>query len=568
MLNIDLRTVYLNFLMTEFIALVFLVILWYQNRKRYDGLHLIAADFLLHFSCVLLIFLRGFIPDFISIVVSNFFGILSGFIGFIGYSKFVGYERKGHYNYIMVCVFMLIHVYFTYLSPDLHVRNINLSFAFLFFCFQTAWVLLFKTPAHLRSLTRSLGLSFVLFGLINLIRILYLVFLQEHKAQNYFQSELFEISIPVLYQLVLLMICFFTVLTINRRLIFEISIEEKKLSIIYHSVPSAILISGKRSGIVLDINDGFEHISEYSRAEVIGKSTFDLKLWHNPTERDTLINKLIQKTQVDNLEFRFRRKSGELIDGQISCIQVIIDNQEYILSVINDITDKKKAENELKSSREILKRIVINLQSEHEKERITIATQIDNHLNQSLAALRINIGMLKKKLSSNGNKMSDEVLLLVDNTYMQTGTTIERSLALMSKMRNEVLYLLGFLEAVSFTIEEIEKKYHIRFSLESNTQRIDLEPNKSTTLFLVLQDLLNHILQQHTADSLWLKINQTDDFLYLILSENGNSFNSSIFSDENNIIAEAKEKIGLFNGFISIATKEESVTEITIEMPG
>jgi PAS domain S-box-containing protein len=567
MLTIDLRTIFLNILVTELIALIFVTVLWYQNRKRYAGLGYVVAVFVLHFGSVLLILFRDLIPDFFSIIVANFLAMLSGFAGLIGYSQFVGYKSKFRLNYYLIVVFILIHSYFTYIKPDLFIRIINLSVYLMTFSLQTSWVLLFRAPAHLRPLTRYTGYAFFAFFWVNLIRIiLFFIFIPD-TSQNYFDSGSFEKLIPVIFQLVLLLIFFQTFLMINRRLILEMKTEEDKLSVIYHSVPYGILISRLGDGLIVDVNAGFGNIFGYSRTDLIGKSTSDLQLWQNPELRETLIRELTMKGMLENIEISLQHKSGRIMECQCSAIQILIDNKPCILTVINDITEKKKAENALKNSREILKRIVLNLHSEHDKEKISLATQIDNRLSQSLAALRINVGLLKKKLTNKDCEVSGELLQLVDSTYNQTGAAIEESQALMGQMRNEVLYLLGFQEAVALLTEEIQRKYPISFSFESNVPEIEPEPEIRSTLFALLQDLLKHILQHQKANALSLKISRTPGNLILILTVNGQMPDDKLFAEDNHIAEELKEKASLFNGTISFVAHSESFTEIRIEVP-
>lgn len=564
---IDLRTIFLNFIFTDFITLVFLVMLWFQNRNRYAGLELIALSFLFNFLCIVLIFLRGNIPDIFSIIISNTLGISSSFINLLGLSRFVGYKPKKTYNYIVILVFILVHIYFTYITPNLSFRSLNNAVGYLIFGLQTVWVLFSRTPKKLRQLTRSTGFIFIVFCIINLMRIINFIINGQNFSDDYFHTGNFETMITISYQLTLLIMGFLIILMINKRLISNISQEEQKLLVVYHSVPYAIMITRKIDGDVVDVNEGLLRILGYNRDEVLGKTSFELNIWEKLSDREELIHNLNQYNKLDEQEFRFRKKSGEFIDGQLSCIGVTVDDEDCILSVINDITFRKKAEKEIKNSREVLKKIVLNLQTEQEKEKITVASLIDNQLNQSLAALRMNIGILKKRLSSNGNKVSDDVLNLVDETYQQTGMTIERSLTMMNKMRNEVLYLLGFVDAVIYSIEEIEKKSGVKCILNNKTIKIELEPNKSSTLFLVFQQLLNYILQQNVADTLEITISQTDDSLLLKISENGNIFQHIVFPDENATLAELKEKVGLFNGSLIFEKKELSTTDIIIEMP-
>jgi hypothetical protein len=124
--------------------MVFIVLLWVQNRKRYNGLQWFALDFIAHFVCLLLIFLRGIVPDFVSIVLSNTLAVLGAFWGLIGFSRFVGYKQNYLLNYLYIPVFVLIHTYFSLYSPSLYIRNLNVSVAHLFFAFQCGQVIEFQ----------------------------------------------------------------------------------------------------------------------------------------------------------------------------------------------------------------------------------------------------------------------------------------------------------------------------------------------------------------------------------------------------------------------------------------
>lgn len=567
MITIDLRTVYLNFILTSFVSLIFVVLLWYQNRKRYVGLHLLVVDFLLQLICITLIFFRGMIPDFMSIVFSNLLGMMAAWAGLTGLEKFVGRKSNYLFNVLFVLFFLSVQIYFTHFDSNLSFRNLNISVGYLFFGAQSAWLLLYRTPKKLRSFTLYTGLAFVFFCAVNFTRVLVFIALDGVAEQDYFRLGGFESIIPLSYQIVLLLLSFFIVLMINKRLINDITVEEQKLSIAYHEVPYAILITNKDDGRIIDVNQGFELISGYFRTEVIGKSSIELELWRQNFERDLLMAELGKNDVVKDMEFLFRKKSGEFVVGQVSCINVTVDDQDCVLSVINDITEKKRAEKELEKSRDILKNLLVNLHTEHEKEKVNIAAQIDLSLNQSLAALRMNIGMIKEGLRVEGNVVPDKLMALVDSSYNQVGTTIERTLGLMHSMRNEVLYLLGFVEAVNYSVEEIVKNSNVICNFQCVPDKIDLNQNKSTLLFNVFQEIINLILRKNQVRNIEIVLDKRDDILVLVIVEDGNSF--ADYYNDNNAVSSLyvlKEKLALFSAVLSIVREEDMVTTISIEM--
>jgi hypothetical protein len=63
--------------------------LWWQNRKLSPEIILWLADYLLQFTGVLLITMRGILPDFFTIVIANVFIIFGNIILYIGLDRYV-----------------------------------------------------------------------------------------------------------------------------------------------------------------------------------------------------------------------------------------------------------------------------------------------------------------------------------------------------------------------------------------------------------------------------------------------------------------------------------------------
>jgi len=80
----------------------------------------------------------------------------------------------------------------------------------------------------------------------------------------------------------------------------------------------------------------------YSREEVIGRSSLDLNIWDDPTDRDRLVSGLTTTGYVENLEARFRRKNGQIGIGLMSARLLQIEGEGVILSITRDITERKR----------------------------------------------------------------------------------------------------------------------------------------------------------------------------------------------------------------------------------
>ncbi len=105
-------------------------------------------------------------------------------------------------------------------------------------------------------------------------------------------------------------------------------------------------ISTFTEGRFIDVNERFLHVMGYCREELIGRTSIGISIWVNP-ERAEMIKILHDKGMINNLECIFRKKSGEVYTGLYSAEIVDFNGEQFILSVINDITERKRLEEEM-----------------------------------------------------------------------------------------------------------------------------------------------------------------------------------------------------------------------------
>lgn len=148
-----------------------------------------------------------------------------------------------------------------------------------------------------------------------------------------------------------------TVQDITDRKRTELALQESeaRFAAAFHFSPDAMLITRLNDGQILDLNTQFTQVLGYTRSEAIGKTTLDLQAWFDPTERATVITHLERSGILQNYECCFRRKSGETFFGLFSCQRIELNGQTCMLSVVQDISDRKQAEEALRESEERLR---------------------------------------------------------------------------------------------------------------------------------------------------------------------------------------------------------------------
>jgi len=110
----------------------------------------------------------------------------------------------------------------------------------------------------------------------------------------------------------------------------------------------AICITQLRDGKYLDVNQAFLDVTEYDRHEVVGRTSLDLGLWADPQDRSLMIDRLQKRLPCKDLQIQFRRKSGEVFWTMVSASMMDLDGEPCLLTVVRDITESKRAEEEIR----------------------------------------------------------------------------------------------------------------------------------------------------------------------------------------------------------------------------
>lgn len=143
---------------------------------------------------------------------------------------------------------------------------------------------------------------------------------------------------------------------------------EERFSKAFSATPNALVISRLADGLIELINDSFERLFGYERVEVIGKTSIELKMFANPHDREIATQRLRADRSIRNFETDIRLKSGEIRQASLSVEILSTDDDAYILTVIEDITDRKRAEEELKKRYEELE--AARVETENQKLRL------------------------------------------------------------------------------------------------------------------------------------------------------------------------------------------------------
>ena len=353
----------------------------------------------------------------------------------------------------------------------------------------------------------------------------------------------------------------------NRKKIEQaLSRSEEKFSKAFYAAPDAIMLSTLKEGKILEVNEGFEKIFEYSKKEVLGKLTHELGLWKFPNQRFEAKSILESKGKMRTREGEFITKSGKIGIGELSMDLVNLREEVCILSILRDITKRKEAEKDIQVYQKNLKLLSSQITLTEEAERRRIAVNLHDHLGQSLAMAKIKLTEAEKNINE------IELTGKINEVKKYLNDSIESSRSITYQLSPPILYELGISQAVSWRLEQIEKENNISTSIIDNSKSITISEDVKILLFRAIMELINNVIKHANATK--LEVNLDDDKKHVIvkISDNGIGFDpveaekkatqNMSFGMFNN-----RERISFINGNMKISSTIGKGTTTTIKIP-
>jgi PAS domain S-box-containing protein len=119
---------------------------------------------------------------------------------------------------------------------------------------------------------------------------------------------------------------------------------EEKFASAFRASPVAMGILTLPDGAYLDVNDSFCRTMGYPREQVIGRTCLDLNLWQHLEDRDRIFQKMAEFGSVRAEEVAFRKQSGEPLIILGSAELISLDGAPCVLSIYEDVTERKRVE--------------------------------------------------------------------------------------------------------------------------------------------------------------------------------------------------------------------------------
>lgn len=127
----------------------------------------------------------------------------------------------------------------------------------------------------------------------------------------------------------------------------ELSRSEERFARVFQASPVMMAITNKNDGRYIDVNNAWLKAFGFTRREVIGRNARDIKIWDKTENINEKHVDLLENREVQDCELIFGNGAGEVRICLANTEIILIDEQEYLLLTMVDITNQKLMEREI-----------------------------------------------------------------------------------------------------------------------------------------------------------------------------------------------------------------------------
>ena len=331
--------------------------------------------------------------------------------------------------------------------------------------------------------------------------------------------------------------------------------EEKYRSYIDHA-PDGVFVTDEY-GKFIEVNTAACDITGYTKEELL-KMTIseflpELKFNSYP---DNFRNSAELQTYKADVSYIHRDGS----DGWLALETVRLD-ETHFLWFAKDITNRKKAEDDLKSSLEQLHQLTRYIEKVRESERVAIARDLHDDLGQALTAVIIDLGIIKKSISEPDliSKL-EKVASLVKDTIL----TVQR---LTSQLRPQIIDDIGLGAALEWYTRDfaIRNKLEVFLDIDSD---LSISSEESLVIFRIMQESLTNISRHSKANRVDIGLLKTGEAICFTIADNGTGITVEEISSKKSFgIIGMKERAAALDGTFEIGRGKINGTRIQIVFP-
>jgi len=223
----------------------------------------------------------------------------------------------------------------------------------------------------------------------------------------------------------------------------------------------------------------------------------------------------------------------------------------------------KRAEENLKNSRDQVRALATRLQSIRENERAVIARDIHDELGQKLASLELGLSWLAQ-VTPKQQPLQEKI-----GSLSALATTLIRTVQRISdELRPGVLEELGLVKTLKSEAREFKELTGIPCLFETNMGKTRFNRAGSVAIFRIAQAALTNVARHAHASRAMIALMKRNNGLILTVNDNGKGITQKSVHSHNSLgVIGMRERVLALDGLLSFKGSKGKGTTLTVRIP-
>lgn len=319
-----------------------------------------------------------------------------------------------------------------------------------------------------------------------------------------------------------------------------------------------------RDGHIVDVNRQACETLGYSRDELIGKTPADFDPDVTP-EIIAFRRARLAKGETIAFDARRRRKDGSTFPVEVRIRPFEVDGHVYKLSLVHDITERTKTEEELRNYAQQLRDLSRRMIDVQEEERRHLARELHDEIGQILSAISVNLHALNGGFDAARRPRLEESISIVDRAIQQVH---DLSLDLRPSMLDD----LGLVSTIRWFAGRQAQRAGLELEFVADSSGERLPADLEIACYRVVQEALTNVVRHAQARHVRVEFRQHDEEVQLAIRDDGVGFNLAAVQQgavrgASFGVLGMEERVELLGGQIEFTSNPGQGTGIQIRFP-